>query len=53
MLFAAHELSEKEFRKVKTLKHRLKVKTNKELFLKMVEIVEKEYLKDYIYDVSS
>lgn len=44
-LFAAHNLADKEMKKIKTLKHRLRVRTNKELFLKLVEIAEREYLR--------
>ena len=36
-LFAAHEVTEKDMKKVKTLKHLLRVKTNKELFLKLLD----------------
>jgi len=43
MLFAAHKLSEKDMKKVKTMKHLLKARTNKELFLKLVAMYEKQY----------
>ena len=40
MLFAAHDLSEKEMKRVKMLKHLLRARTNKELFLKLIERAE-------------
>ena len=40
MLFAAHKLNEKDMKKVKFVKHRLKSETNKDLFL---ELLNKEY----------
>ena len=44
MLFAAHKLSDKEMKKVKTLKHILRVNTNKELFLKLIKRMDDDLL---------